>query len=121
MNVTCTDALNPWDVGDLAGQQRTPELAARLDEYRTNRLTRTPDGESFAEFLERWSTALKRAEDYVRQYLQRTLVLVTDAENIDAGAELFGASDPAQYDLGLVNKMEFGAVGKRGSICCTVL
>jgi transposase len=52
-----------------------------------HRLTPTPEGESYAEFIERWGTALKGAEDYVSQFPQKTLVLVI--AEVGAGAATF--------------------------------
>ena len=85
LSVNTTRGLRPWNLGDYAGQ----EIAAvkpRLESLTNGKRSEsTPNGESFNDFLTRWTTELKRL---LAEAEYADIAAVTHARNLYALAEI---------------------------------
>lgn len=109
--------LRPWDLGDYAGQeiaQVQPHLESLTNGKRN---VSTPNGESFNDFLGRWSEALNQL---LKESEDMDIAAVTHARNLYGLAEiLFGEPIPVKGPPhpGSVTRLS----GPRGSVSAETL
>src|SRR5581483_10386039 len=116
VNMTHTDALNPWDYGDITGKPEDRQQRKNLKFFQDRPQLKTPGGESYGEFLERYGAALKKAKQYVHEFPGKAVVLVTHSRNLYPTPHLLdGKSDiptkSDKYGPGTVHKFEFNPDG----------
>lgn len=94
LSVHTTRNLRPWNLGDYAGQEIAlvkPQLESLTNGKRN---ISTPNGESFNDFLSRWTAELKKLMDEAQF---EDIAAVTHARNLYALAEiLFGEPIPVK-------------------------
>lgn len=77
-----TDALNPWDYGDITGKPEDRQQRKNLKFFMDRPNMKTPNGESYGEFKDRYSSALLKARDHVLANPDQAVALVTHSRNL---------------------------------------
>lgn len=111
------EGLNPWDYGDLTGQKETHENLKKVKFFQNRPNIKTPHGESYKDFTDRYGKVLKGAKDYVHNFPEKALVLVTHSRNLYPtknlldGKSKIPVKDKENFGPGTVHKIEFDETG----------
>jgi len=80
--VTTTPTLRPWQYGEFTGMPINDDSLAALKHFQDNPDMKVPKGESYSDFIGRYSKPVQAARQYVEQNPTQALVLVTHSRNL---------------------------------------
>jgi broad specificity phosphatase PhoE len=98
--VTATNGLLPWNYGKIAGQPDNKENQAKLKALQESPETKSPDGESFADYADRrFYPTVAKMREYVTKNPTEALVASTHSRNLLALKHALGdKSKPVEVD-----------------------
>lgn len=108
-----TYSMSPWNYGDIAGMKNDKRAQTWLQHFQSHPDVKTPNGESYNEFLNRFTEGLHQMREHVKQHPEKALVGVTHSRNLLALKHALGdrsamiPTDKSQVGEAAIKRIEF--------------
>lgn len=117
--VTHIGSLRPWNYGKLTGKPVNAETHALLQWYQDHPDEKVPGGESYGDFIKRYSIPVQAARSWALKHPHKAIVLVTHSRNLYPLRRMLGdktapipVHETASTKVGMPGKEEPGSVWK---------
>lgn len=81
--------LSPWDLGEMTGKL-IKDVAPKMNHYQALPDLKVPQGESYRDFFDRWTTGLLQMLEYAKHHVDEVLVGVVHSRNLLALPSILG-------------------------------